>query len=329
VPQPQTHEFQLDEVATEVARLRIGFANVYFLGHPQEAATGNGAKSDSVSWVLVDAGMAMGAAEILRVAADRFGVNARPAAIILTHGHFDHVSGLAALLAVWDVPVYAHTAELPFLTGRLDYPSPDPTVAGGIMVRLTPAVPEAGVDLGERVRALPASGRVPQAPDWRWIHTPGHSPGHISLFRAFDRMLLAGDAVSTTSQESIYGSLAQPRVLSGPPAYFTIDWDKAERSVATLASLRPAVVAAGHGEPIGNATLPTDFATLARDFNQRTRPTHGRYVVQPAFPDDETTQSLPLSARSRRARWGTLSGVAAATFAGTWLYRRFGRRYKT
>jgi len=276
------------------------------------------------SWVLVDAGLAMSAAEILRTAADRFGVDARPGAIILTHGHFDHVGGLAALLAVWDVPVYAHTAELPFLTGRLHYPSPDPTVGGGIMARLAPAMPEAGVDLGERVLALPASGRVPQAPDWRWIHTPGHSPGHVSLFRAFDRVLLAGDAVTTTDQGSVYASLAQPRLLAGPPAYFTIDWDKAERSVATLASLRPAILAAGHGDPITNDTLTADFAALARDFNQRARPTHGRYVVQPAFADEES--SLPAAVRSRRARWGALSGVAAATFAGTWLYRRFGRR---
>ena len=337
MPQSHDQEYLLDEVVADVVRLRVGFVNVYFVGPPQKpvmsgfsrpkAAVENGTRVTSSPWVLVDTGLAMGAAYVLRVAAERFGVDSRPAAIVLTHGHFDHVSGLEALLAVWDVPVYAHTAELPFLTGRADYPSPDPTVGGSVLARLSPAVPEAGIDLGERVRTLPANGRLPGAPGWRWLHTPGHSPGHVSLFRSFDRVLIAGDAVATTNQESIYGSMTQQPELSGPPAYFTIDWDKAERSTATLASLRPAVLAAGHGDPLVNATLAANFAALSRDFNQRARPTHGRYMLQPAFNDEEPRLPMPVSVRSRR-RWGTLSGVAAAAFAGTWLYRRFGRRYK-
>lgn len=316
-------EFQVDEVAHEVVRLRIALANVYFLGRPRNADDVEAA-SAAAPWVLVDAGLAMGAAEILRVAADLYGVESRPAAIILTHGHFDHVGALDALLAVWDVPVYAHTAELPFLTGRADYPAPDPTVGVGVVARLAPSVAEAGVDLGTRVRALPSTGRVPGMPAWRWIHTPGHSPGHIALFRSSDRLLLAGDAMATTNQDSIYSALVQPRYLTGPPAYFTIDWIKAEASVATLASLKPSVLAAGHGDPLSHAGLAADCAALVRDFNTTIRPTHGRYVVRAAFADEE---ELPIRAPShRRVRWGTLSGVAAATFAGTWLYRRFGRR---
>jgi glyoxylase-like metal-dependent hydrolase (beta-lactamase superfamily II) len=323
MPQPRDDEYEVDEVAADVARLRIATVNVYLLGPPQKA---DGAGAATPVWVLIDAGLAHGAAEILRLAAERFGVESRPAAIVLTHGHFDHVGALPALLAVWDVPVYAHMAELPFLTGRVDFPPPDATVGSGMLARLAPAVPEAGVDLGDRVQALPAHGRIPAMPTWRWIHTPGHSPGHVSLFRATDRLLIAGDAVATTDQRSIYSSLRQPRELSGPPAYFTIDWDKAERSVSILASLRPAVLAAGHGRPIANLTLAADFAALAHDFNQRARPTHGRYVVQPAFAEGHHVSTLPVSARSSRVRWGAVSGVAAATLAGTWLYRRFARR---
>jgi glyoxylase-like metal-dependent hydrolase (beta-lactamase superfamily II) len=278
------------------------------------------------TWVLVDAGLAQGAAEILRVAAERFGVESRPTAIVLTHGHFDHVGALEALLAVWDVPVYAHVAELRFLTGGADFPPPDATVGSGILARVSPSAPEAGLNLGDRVRALPANGRVPGMPAWRWIHTPGHSPGHVSLFRASDRTLLAGDAVATTDQASVYSGVTQRRALSGPPASFTIDWDKAEHSASILASLRPVVLAAGHGEPMSHVTLPDDFVRFARDFHRNTRPTHGRYVLQPAFPESDRISALPVTARSSRVRWGALSGVAAATFAGTWLYRRFGRR---
>ena len=39
-------------------------------------------------------------------------------------------------------------------------------------------------------------------PGWRWVHTPGHTAGHVSLFRDADRTLIAGDAFVTTKQES-------------------------------------------------------------------------------------------------------------------------------
>jgi len=321
----QQSELAVEELTVDLARLRIGFVNVYFVGATR-GLTGT-TEQDEVPWALVDAGLAMGAARILRVAADRFGVDSRPAAIVLTHGHFDHVGALDALLGVWDVPVYAHTAELPFLTGQGDYPPPDPTVGGA--ARLSPNSPERGINLGERVRPLPASGDVPGMPGWRWIHTPGHAPGHVSLFRAGDRLMLAGDAVCTTRQESAYAVGTQRQELTGPPAYFTIDWDKAGRSVTTIASLKPLVVAAGHGEPMRGASLPDDLAALARDFNHRARPSHGRYIDHPAIADDERVVALPGPSRSGRVRWGTLSGVAAAGFAGTWLYRRFGKRAGT
>jgi glyoxylase-like metal-dependent hydrolase (beta-lactamase superfamily II) len=322
MPQPLDSEFAVDEVARDIARLRIAMVNVYLVGPPADAAAGGAAGTD---WVLVDAGLAHGAAEILQVAAQRFGVESRPAAIVLTHGHFDHVGALEALLAVWDVPVYAHVAELPFLTGRANFPPPDPTVGAGVLPRVAPAEPEQGIDLGNRVRALPTAGWVPGMPSWQWIHTPGHSPGHVSLFRPTDRVLLAGDAIATTSHTTVYSCLPQRSELAGPPAYLTIDWEKAEASTALLASLKPSIVAAGHGAPMQHPRVAAEVEALARDFRRRVRPTHGRYIVQPAFAD-EAHSALPASARASRVRWGAMSGVAAATFAGTWLYRRFGRR---
>ena len=66
-----------------------------------------------------------------------FGHGNRPAAILLTHGHFDHVGALKTLAEEWDVPVYAHTLELPYLTGRSSYPPPDPSVGGGAMAAMS------------------------------------------------------------------------------------------------------------------------------------------------------------------------------------------------
>ena len=307
-----------DELSDDVSRLRVGFVNVYFVGEPQTTA----------SWALVDAGLAMGAAPILDLAASRFGRESRPAAIVLTHGHFDHVGALEPLLAVWDVPVYAHPLELPFLTGRADYPPPDPTVGRGLVSRLSPVEPERGIDLGGRVQPLPSNGQVPGMPGWQWIHTPGHSPGHVSLFRDTDRSLIAGDAVTTTKQESVFSVAMQKEELNGPPVFFTIDWEKARRSVETIASLQPTTVASGHGHPLRGDSIPDELEALARDFDERAKPSHGRYVNSPAVTDESGIIALPPAPRSSGVRWGMLSGVAAGAFAGTWLYRRFGNRKK-
>jgi glyoxylase-like metal-dependent hydrolase (beta-lactamase superfamily II) len=313
---------ELEELTTDVARLRIAFANLYFVGRAGASGT--------TPWVLVDAGLASGAAQVLDRAAMRFGRDHLPSAVILTHGHFDHVGALEPLLRVWDVPVYAHPLELPFLTGKADYPPPDATVGAGLLARISPHYPERGIDLGDRVQPLPATGHVPGMPGWRWVPTPGHTPGHISLFRPIDRVLIAGDAVTTTRQESLLSLSIQPQELNGPPAFFTTDWNHARRSVATLASLKPTTIASGHGAPMRGNDLPAALAALARDFDFRARPRRGRYVAEPVVADENADENdlsaAPSGRRGTGVRWGMLSGVAAAAFAGTWLYRRFGRR---
>jgi hypothetical protein len=52
----------------------------------------------------------------------------------------------------------------------------------------------------------------------------------------------------------------------------------------------------------------------------------GRYVNEPAITNEHGVVALPPKQRSAGIRWGMLSGVAAAAFAGTWAYRRYGRR---
>lgn len=68
-------------------------------------------------FVLIDTGMPTATEEIIHIVENRFGPNQRPQAIILTHGHFDHVGTVIDLVKFWQVPVYAHPLELPFLTG--------------------------------------------------------------------------------------------------------------------------------------------------------------------------------------------------------------------
>lgn len=274
-------------VADGVYRVPLSIVNAYLIASPLPGDRG---------WVLVDAGLSTSRGAIVAAAAARFGPGTRPSAVVLTHGHFDHVGSLEALAEMWDVPVYAHHDERPFLTGRADYPPPDPSVGGGAMAWLSPLYSRRGIDLKRRVRALPADGSVPFLPGWRWVHTPGHTPGHVALFRDADRTLVAGDAFVTTKQESFFAALFKPQVVHGPPAYFTIDWDRARASVRELARLEPEVAATGHGVPMRGPALRAQLHRLAADFDRLARPDSGLYVREPARPDANGVLHAPAPA---------------------------------
>jgi glyoxylase-like metal-dependent hydrolase (beta-lactamase superfamily II) len=182
---------------------------------------------------------------------------------------------------------------MPYLTGRSSYPPPDPTVGGGAMAFLSRFYPRGPIDLGGHVRVLPADAGVPGMPGWRWLHTPGHSPGHVSLFRDADRTLIAGDAFVTVKQESFLAVMAQTPEVHRPPAYYTPDWGAARRSVEELAALQPAIAATGHGLPMAGEELRRGLGELARDFDRVAVPPHGRYVGRPAVADARGVVSVP------------------------------------
>jgi glyoxylase-like metal-dependent hydrolase (beta-lactamase superfamily II) len=146
------------------------------------------------------------------------------------------------------------------------------------MALMSFAYPNTASDFGARVKPLPDDGSVPHMPGWRWIHTPGHTAGHISLFCDDDRCLIAGDAFVTVKQESLYAVATQEREVHGPPAYFTPDRADACRSVERLAALEPAIAATGHGTPMRDQELRDGLNRLVRQFERIAVPEHGRYV---------------------------------------------------
>jgi glyoxylase-like metal-dependent hydrolase (beta-lactamase superfamily II) len=170
------------------------------------------------------------------------------------------------------VPVFAHQLELPYLRGQKKYPAPDMTAGGGVMSLLAPFYPRGPIDLGDRVQPLPLNGTLPELDDWKWVHTPGHTEGHVSFFRDSDRTLLVGDAFCTTKQESLSAIATQKPELHGPPAYYTSDWDAAKASVEILANLKPQCVAPGHGLAMSGADVEPALDDLAKNFDDVARP---------------------------------------------------------
>ncbi|WP_462409610.1 MBL fold metallo-hydrolase [Neobacillus sp. Marseille-QA0830] len=254
-------------VLPDIYSYTIQIVNIIFVGNP-------GTKE----FVLVDAGMPYSADEIIRITEERFGEGASPKAIVLTHGHFDHVGAIVELVEKWQIPVYAHELEMPYLTGQKSYPEPDPSVEGGMVAKMSPLFPNEPINLVNHVTVLPADGSVPNMQGFRWIHTPGHSPGHVSLFRDSDKVLISGDAFITVKQDELLDVMTQQQELHGPPRYLTTDWNAAWNSVKVLEALKPAVAVTGHGLPMSGEPLKNGLAMLVKEFGNREIPDYGKYV---------------------------------------------------
>lgn len=272
----------------------------------------------SGSWALVDAGLKWSAGTIKNMAKEIFGAGSRPTAIILTHGHFDHVGSLITLAEEWDVPVYAHVMELPYLTGKSAYPPPDPSVGGGLMAEMSFIYPKGPIDASEYIHKLPDDNTIPGFPEWKFIHTPGHTPGHISLFRERDNVLIAGDAFVTTKAESAMYALTHMNHLSGPPKYFTSNWASAKLSVIKLAALDPEIVATGHGKPMRGEEMRMELNNLSRHFDYLAVPAQGRYVNEPALANENGVMYVPPASEKIPALVRSV-GVALGLLTIGWL----------
>lgn len=189
--------------------------------------------------VLVDAGTRYGVRRMLRE------VRGMPlSALLLTHAHPDHHGASKAVCELRDLPLWCGAAD----ADAAETGDPTPLLPERPFVRRAARfLAGPGHPVARRVREgdLVAGFVV--------IKTPGVSPGHVSLWREADRVLLAGDVLS--NQHPVLGRPG----LHEPPKFSTYDREANRSSLRRLAALQPALVCFGHGPPLRDGSRFPEF----------------------------------------------------------------------
>jgi glyoxylase-like metal-dependent hydrolase (beta-lactamase superfamily II) len=309
----------MDQLAAGVHQLRIKrFVNVYFVD------AGNDGE-----WVLIDTGLPGSEKEIQAAATELFGAGAKPQAILLTHGHLDHLGSAKELAAAWQVPVIVHPLELPYVTNKAKYPPRDPTV-GGSLAFMSRFFPTDLPDLTGVVETLNTDDETaPFLANWRWVHVPGHAPGQIAFFREADHTLIGADAFATTDHESVPSVLLGIPKISVAGAPFNYDWQQCRESVQKLAALEPRHIGCGHGPVLSGLQAMLDLQHLANDYPL---PAQGRYIHEPARVDGSGVEHLPPVPEDKLPKQAAAVGLGLLLAGAGWLLvggRRKKRRAKT
>jgi len=183
-----------------------------------------------VDGVLVDAASRHARRRILSELRGR-----RLSAHVVTHAHPDHQGSSHALRERFGVPLWAGERDADALEeGRLAARQP-----ANVMNRLS--------EQAFAGPAHPVARRLREGDEvagFTVLDTPGHSAGHISLWRERDRTLVLGDVVF-----GLHPSTGVPG-LHEPPGFFRPDPAQNRDSIRRLAALEPELVLFGHGPPL-------------------------------------------------------------------------------
>jgi len=182
---------------------------------------------------LVDAGLP-GHEDAIGTALAKVGVEVRDLRrIIFTHQDLDHIGSGAALVSQSGATALAHPADARYIEGELRPIKITPEMLERrpqmreVLERLEPVRVDEYLEDGER---LDLAGGI------RVVFTPGHTPGHLSLYLERPKVLVAGDALT-----------AEEGRLNGPNPPFTLDGREAARSVSRLAELDVETIVCYHG----------------------------------------------------------------------------------
>ncbi len=176
---------------------------------------------------------------------------------LVTHMHLDHVGLAARALAAAPAPLAMGALDAERMLSAAADPAEEAAYRAALLrsagapdeaVRAVEEARQGAEALAPPVRAdVPLHGRegdVPGAPGWRWLWTPGHTAGHVSLFRPADAVLIAGDAVLPR----ITPTLGVNRQRADPVGDYV---DALHR----LEALAPTTVLAGHGDGVHPARI--------------------------------------------------------------------------
>jgi len=185
---------------------------------------------------LVDCGLKRAPARIVR-GLESIGKNPRDVTrILLTHAHNDHAGGAAEFAAESGADsVMAHTADAGYL--RSGSMPPRDTTAG--IGRLIGLLPTGGFSPVQAVTELEDGQILEIAGGLQVVHTPGHTPGHVSLLHPDSGVLITGDA--------IFNMRAR---MTWPFAAFCTSFEQTRRTAQILADLEYSTAAFTHGPEI-------------------------------------------------------------------------------
>ena len=190
---------------------------------------------------LIDAGLPGSHRKILRYLASLGFAPVDLKRILITHADFDHVGGLAPLKKASGARVYASPVEARAIAeGHASRPlKPRSVVARLLFDLMARSFNPATVQVDELLsdgQILPVLGGL------RVVETPGHTPGHISLFAPSAQILFCGD--------SIVSGEAGLRVSSGAN-----NWNqaKSDESARKQAALGARILCCGHGPVVMDA----------------------------------------------------------------------------
>ena len=153
--------------------------------------------------------------------------------IALTHCHPDHQGAAWFLSRKFRIPLACHEADVPAMDGT------GPVLPHTFFVNRIGRLISGPVCKVSRV--LHDGDMVA---DFRVVHAPGHTPGHVMYFRESDRVAIVGDVMANINFLTL-----EPGLLL-PPPFFCTSPEQNRRSVELLASMNPSVVCFGHGPPL-------------------------------------------------------------------------------
>jgi glyoxylase-like metal-dependent hydrolase (beta-lactamase superfamily II) len=163
--------------------------------------------------------------------------------VALTHCHPDHQGCAALVCRSLGIPLACHQDDVAWMEGNR-IPFPNFVDRHGQRIWLGPP--------HKVERRLKDGDRVG---DFRVLHAPGHTPGHVVYFRDADKVAIVGDLCSNQNPYTRQVRLAEP------PAAFCTDHRENRRSIAKLLELNPSVVCMGHGPPLTDVAKLESFAT--------------------------------------------------------------------